>query len=252
LIWVKATGNGAANTLDGRTGDDALSGGLGNDTLDGGAGVDAADYSDKTAGVSILLNSSVLANMFVGGLLEDRVRNIENATGGAANDTLGGDSLANALAGAAGNDLLAGSLGADSLAGGAGNDSLKGGVADDSLDGGAGIDTADYSDKTAALSATLARATLVHVYADGVIEDHIKNIENVTGGAGNDTLGGDSLANTLVGAAGNDSLAGGLGSDSLTGGLGNDSLKGGAADDTLDGGAGVDTPVIRTRRSPSR
>jgi hypothetical protein len=35
---------------------------------------------------------------------------------------------------------------------------------------------------------TLAHATLVHVYAGGVIEDHIKNIENLTSGAGDDTL----------------------------------------------------------------
>ena len=92
------------------------------------------------------------------------------------------------------------------------------------LDGGAGVDTADYSDKTASVVVTLNGATDATVTVGGVAEDTIRNIENVTGGSGDDTLTGDDLRNTL-----------------LVSGGGNDMLKGGGGDDTLDGGAGVDT-----------
>jgi Ca2+-binding RTX toxin-like protein len=178
--------------------------------------------------------------VLVGGAVEDRIRNIENLTGGAGNDTLGGDSLANTLLGGAGFDSLAGGLGGDSLGGDAGSDSLGGGAGNDTLDGGAGIDVADYSDKGAAISVSLNTAALANVQVGGMVEDRVRNVENVTGGAGNDTLGGDSLAYGLAGGAGHDSLAGGAGNDTLSGGAGNDTLVSGLGADLLTGGAGPD------------
>ena len=68
----------------------------------------------------------------------------------------------------------------------------------DVLDGGAGIDTADYSDKTASVAVTLNGATDATVKVGGVAEDTIRNIENVIGGSGNDTLTGDGLVNNLT------------------------------------------------------
>ena len=56
-------------------------------------------------------------------------------------------------------------------------------------------------------------------------------IENAVGGSGNDTLNGNTFANSLDGGAGNDSLSGGAGNDSLSGGAGNDTLDGGEGDD---------------------
>ena len=44
----------------------------------------------------------------------------------------------------------------------------------------------------------------------------------MTGGAGNDTLTGNSQSNILIGGAGNDTLNGGAGNDTMLGGLGND------------------------------
>jgi Ca2+-binding RTX toxin-like protein len=128
-------------------------------------------------------------------------------------DTLVGDALANRLSGGAGDDVLRGGLGADVL------------------DGGAGVDTADYGDKTAAVVAALNGAANAVVKVGGAIEDVVRNVENLIGGAGADRLTGDALANSLSGRAGN---------DSLQGGAGDDSLNGGAGDDRLDGGAGVD------------
>jgi Ca2+-binding RTX toxin-like protein len=104
----------------------------------------------------------------------------------------------------------------------------------DTLDGGAGVDTALYTDKTAAVSVTLSGSTNATVLVGGVAEDTIRNVENVTGGSGNDILTGDSSANMLIGGVGNDKLSGGGGQDVLVGGNGND---------TLDGGAGADTAL---------
>ena len=141
-----------------------------------------ADYSDKTAAVVVTLNGATNATVTVGGVAEDTIRNIENVIGGSGGDTLTGDAC-------------------QCAAGGAGNDVLKGGGGNDVLDGGAGIDTADYSDKTAAVAVTLNGATNATVTVGGVAEDTIRNIENVIGGSGNDTLTGDGLANVLSATA---------------------------------------------------
>lgn len=61
------------------------------------------------------------------------------------------------------------------------------------------------------------------------------NIENAVGGAGNDTMTGNALANLLDGGAG---------SDTLNGGAGNDTLLAGAGNDLIDGGDGYDTVVF--------
>ena len=136
----------------------------------------------------------------MGGAANDIVSNIENITGGAGNDVLTGDAAGNALLGGAGNDLLAGLAGSDTL------------------DGGAGADTASYADKTLAVSVTLNGAAAVLVRIGGLVEDTIRNIENITGGSGDDIVTGDTLANVLSGGAGSDTLAGGGGGDTLSGG----------------------------------
>jgi ELWxxDGT repeat protein len=61
------------------------------------------------------------------------------------------------------------------------------------------------------------------------------------GGAGNDTLIGDALNDTLQGGDGDDSLLGLAGDDTLSGGNGNDTLVGGLGTDFLSGGPGIDT-----------
>ncbi|MBA3449483.1 MAG: hypothetical protein H0T56_18125 [Pseudaminobacter sp.] len=148
-------------------------------------------------------------------------------------DTLTGTPLADVLYGFGGNDTLIGNAGNDTLNGGSGNDTLRGGLGADTLDGGVGLDTADYSDWTGAVAVTLNGATNATVTVGGIAEDTIRNIENVTGGRGADTLTGDGLANILIGNAGNDTLNGGSGNDTLKGGLGADTLSGGVGNDTF-------------------
>ena len=69
-------------------------------------------------------------------------------------------------------------------------------------------------------------------------------IENAFGGDGNDTIIGNSAANTLYGGRGNDYLDGGAGNDILYGGAGNDTLIGGAGSNTLYGGKGNDFYIV--------
>ncbi len=198
-------GQGGNDALNGAGGDDLLTGGTGTDTLDGGTGTDTASFAEKTTAVVVTLNGATAATATVGGAAEDTLRNIENIIGGSGNDTFTGDTLANRFSGRAGTDVL---------------------------DGGAGTDTADYSERTAAVVVTLGGATNATISIGGVAEDTLRNIENIIGGAGNDTLAGDTAVNLL------------------SGGLGNDTLSGGAGIDTLDGGAGSDTVTFAGASSP--
>jgi Ca2+-binding RTX toxin-like protein len=200
----KLYGNEDSNSLSGEKGNDLLQGGAGIDTLDGGDGEDTADYSDKTAAVEVTLNGSSDAIVMVGGIDEDTIKNIENITAGSGDDSLIGD------------------VNANKINSGAGDDFLSGGSGKDQLDGGSGIDTADYSDKTYKVEVTLNVSKSSTVKVNGIAEDSIKNIENITTGSGDDVLKGDLTANQFSGGDGNDLLNGGLGNDVLTGGSGND------------------------------
>jgi Ca2+-binding RTX toxin-like protein len=215
------TGDSLANRLLGGGGNDSLDGGANNDTLVGGLGLDTADFSRSTQ--AIILN---LASGTAQGQGNDVLSEIENAIGSSGNDSLTGDSIANRMEG------------------GAGNDTLTGGAGNDSLFGGGNIDFVDFSRSTVAIRLNLATGT-----AQGEGNDVLREIENVIGGSGNDSLTGDWLANRIeggsgndavLGSAGNDSLLGSGGNDTLSGGEGNDWLSGGAGNDSLLGGAGID------------
>jgi Ca2+-binding RTX toxin-like protein len=158
-------------------------------------------------------------------------------------------SVSSTISGGNGNDTeLRTGAGADSINGGAGNDGpFIGGLGADNFVGGDvtlgdGIDEVSYSD--AGATSVVAdpddnnddgRDTNADGTADegDTIDD---DIENLTGGNGNDRLtGSNSLAN------GNNVLAGAGGNDQLNGLLGNDTLLGGAGDDAYNGGGDVDT-----------
>jgi uncharacterized delta-60 repeat protein len=195
--------------LKGGAGDDELIGGAGNDTLNGGGGFNCADYSGQTTNLSINLKIGVATGL--------------NAKGKAAIGTHKLTSIQEACAGS-GNDVLTSADTGSQLEGGDGNDILKGGAGKDNLDGGAGTDTADYSDKTDPVLVTLNGSTAATVSVNGVAEDRVVNVENVTCGSGNDTLTGDTNANVLKGGAGNDVITGCTGADTLTGNAGKDTF----------------------------
>jgi uncharacterized repeat protein (TIGR01451 family) len=86
-----------------------------------------------------------------------------------------------------------------------------------------------------------AQASGVATNTGGVV-----NIENVIGGAGNDSIVGSFAINSLVGGGGNDLILGGPGNDQLVGGSGDDVLIWGNGDgtDVIEGGAGNDTAMV--------
>ena len=118
----------------------------------------------------------------------------------------------------AGTDTL---LDIENLTGGSGNDTLTGNVGNNVLNGGGGTDTASYAGITSAVTVSLAITG-----------------SQVTGGAGSDTL---LNIENLTGGSGNDILTGNAGNNVIDGGAGNDTVIGGAGDDTLIGGDGIDT-----------
>ena len=169
---------------------------------------------------------------------------IENATGGAGNDSLIGNEVDNILDGGAGNDTLDGGAGADTLIGGAGNDVYIIDANDVITEGAAaGVDEVRTALSAYTLGANLDNLTFTPT--TGAFAGTGNTLDNlITAAGGNDTLVGAAGNDTLVGAAGNDSLDGGADNDSLQGGLGNDTLDGGIGVDTLDGGAGNDLYVV--------
>ncbi|GAB5374961.1 MAG: hypothetical protein AcusKO_14230 [Acuticoccus sp.] len=78
------------------------------------------------------------------------------------------------------------------------------------------------------------------IYGGFTIASQVE-IEDATGGGGNDLLIGNDLANTILGEGGKDSILGNGGRDTIDGGAGKDTIDGGSGSDSLTGGNGVDS-----------
>ncbi len=152
-LLVGGPGN---DTLDGRAGNDTLDGGSGSDSLTGGSGndtyvfdnalttevdtifealgggVDTLDFSRLLTAVNVNLSSATTTiaahtrrKVLVGAAGDAAF--LENAIGGAANDTLIGNAADNYLFGGNGDDTLNGRAGIDTLDGGDGIDTALNG-----------------------------------------------------------------------------------------------------------------------------
>ncbi len=230
---IIATG-GAANAIDGGAGDDFIAGGGGTDSLDGGDGNDTNSFQGIGADVVADLGSGQASYQLANGnTIFETFSNFENLDGSSNDDILSGDGGANTLTGNDGNDELSGRGGNDILDGGDGNDILRGGGGNDQLDGGDGIDTADFTDIGVGVEIDLANGNAEYVVGGNVVVDTIKNVENVTGSANDDTISGDD---------GDNLLAGGAGADTINGGDGNDVLRG----DALGSGEAITVTVTNT------
>lgn len=221
-----------ADTMNGENGDDLLDGGLGADVFNGGSHTlfagDTATYASRSGAVTVNLDASAGDGEAAE---NDRVNaDVEKLIGGSGPDTLRAleaDIVPNTFSGGGGNDVLDGGGSTDVLNGDSGNDSLDGGdgVVRDLLNGGANTDTADYSARTAAVTADLAGNG-----GDGQATENDQigsDVENLTGGGGNDALTGSGVANVLLGGNGNDTLTALAGNDVLDGGGGSDLMLGG-------------------------
>ncbi|TSD84416.1 hypothetical protein FFK22_032610, partial [Mycobacterium sp. KBS0706] len=195
------TGTAGANVLQGWNGNDVLRGMAGADRLDGGAGNDTASYNISYIGITVDLSAGTAGG---GDAQGDILVSIENVIGSQRDDRLTGNAGVNILDGQDGNDLLRGGAGADVI------------------DGDDGIDTVSYYYDTVGVSIDLGAHTASGGEAQG---DVLVAIENLTGGQGNDTLGGNVRANVLQGWGGDDILRGGAGADRLDGGAGSDTAS---------------------------
>jgi Ca2+-binding RTX toxin-like protein len=134
--------------------------------------------------------------------------------------------------------------GTDEMYGMEGNDTFDmdvyatGGAGNDKHDGGNGIDTADYADRTAAITADLTAQT----GGQAGETDKLIAIESVIGGSAGDTLRGAGTNDRLNGGPGDDVLDGRGGADTLIGGTGVDTVSyaavAGPVTVSLDGTAG--------------
>ncbi|MCR0985293.1 calcium-binding protein [Roseomonas populi] len=171
----------------------------------------------------------------------------DSLSGTSGSDTMRGGAGRDLIDGKDGNDLLNGGADGDTLLGGAGNDILSGTAGNDILDGGDGRDWLDLSAATAAVAVDLGRTAAQTLVADQG-RDAVLGIENVLGGAFDDSLVGASGENTLSGGGGDDLLFGQDGADTLSGDAGADTLDGGLGADVLAGGAGNDTYIVDSMR----
>jgi Ca2+-binding RTX toxin-like protein len=207
-------------------------------TIDGEANWDELRYATSLAETLVLDAGTINIESFVigtgsGGLADTSGTNSASIDASALlyGATFAGNSGDNTLIGTGFADSLNGGAGNDFLEGRDGDDILDGGTGNNLLDGGAGSDTASYALVTEPLNIQLPdQGDLVVVLGDR--QDLLRDIENLTSGAGDDWLIGNQATNTLIGNAGHDHLEGRAGDDFLDGGTGNNVLDGGAGSDT--------------------
>jgi Ca2+-binding RTX toxin-like protein len=219
-------GNNAANRLLGKDGhdlilgeggDDNINGGPGADTMHGGLGNDEFhvdnpedqvtenDHEGRdrvVSSVSFNLPSSI-EELWLLGTLELKGR------GNALANLIEGNEGQNDLQGYDGNDTLHGGIGADTLDGGAGEDSMRGGAGDDLF---FVMDTGDV-----VLELAHGGADTIITAINLTLPDHVEALRiaegvsgiTISGGAGNDMMIGNGLANTFNGGAGDDVILAG-------------------------------------------
>lgn len=212
-----------------------------------GGGNDTVDGSALTQGMMLYLTSgywgyigtqsSLISS--AGQVTVNFGTTIENAKGGAGNDTIVGNATSN------------------HLYGGAGDDTLTGGAGDDTLEGGTGIDTAVFSGTRS--NFILANTAASYIAIDRVATegwDTLTGIEKISFAGSIVTLGTASdIGLYIEGTLSGDTLQGTSGQDIMFAEAGNDILQPGTGNDYVDGGAGVDTVIqsgMRTGSTVSR
>ncbi len=204
---------------------DLMFGDIGDNVLEGGAGADRLSGSDNLIGgfeggdtVSYALSAAAVnVDLRRQGAQPGSVETIAQSGGDAAGDLL---AAFEKIIGSAFNDTLTGDDSVNTLFGGRGNDVLRAIGDGDRLYGGDGSDTLTFAGETFGTDVRLGNA-IANFGSDtaGLFE-----IENVTGGLGNDSIFGDQFANVLNGGDGDDRIEGGFGNDTLIGGVGVDTI----------------------------
>lgn len=242
-------GNAAINVLAGiggrdrlvGTGNDFLAGGAGNDRLEGQGG-DFADYGNVANHPLLTGRAAQVAQdgnaAIVRGIKVDMTRSssqvYDDGTGSASDP--GMDDLVGGFGGIVGTSFadtikLGGAGAAMKIYGGGGDDVITARHAADQIDGGEGMDTVVWSYASASDFVTFDMTTGERGGLGALA--FMTYIEHMTGGPGDDTLGGDVSDNILIGGNGNDRLIGYGGSNILVGGAGRDTFVGGEGTDVF-------------------
>ena len=270
------TGDGLANQLEGREGNDDLDGGAGNDILIGGSGQDAlvagsgndtlkgdegnddfdlganlnaADKIDGGVGTDELtLSGDYSAGVVFGATTVVNIESIIVQDGGSYNLKLA--NITNALELAVDGTALTGSNAlildgsletANSLiaTGGAGNDALIGGGGTDTLDGGEGDDTLNGGANSDVLKGGAGADSMTGGLGIDIVS-YETSAEGVTVDLSNNAnnAGGDAAGDKLSLV---ENLLGSEHDDNLTGDVNANVLEGGKGADTMAGGSGIDT-----------
>ena len=184
--------NNGSDSVVGTSADETFVANGGNDSIDGGGGNDTIDMVNAgSSGSVVSLAGFHIASSGATGI--DTLVSIENVRGSSGNDFIIGDDGANVIYATTGSDTI---------------------------DAGGEIDTYDASAASVNLLINLQTDTVSGTGYSG----SLTNIENATGGSGNDTITGQT------GQA-----------NALAGGGGSDTFKNLGSGDTADGGGGIDT-----------
>ncbi|CAN7620927.1 calcium-binding protein [Rhizobium sp. LjRoot258] len=208
------SGNGGNDFLLGGNGDDTFNGGAGDDIISGGEGSsDQADYIGDLQDFTFTRNADNSVTVLSERDGSDTLVNVENIR--IYVEDLSSHETYSLL------DLVP--LPTDDI--------FTANGSPQTFDGGLGSDTVDYSLAAERIWADLS-------INDDVYGDTLISIENLTGSAFGDYVGGNAVANILRGGDGADGLDGAAGNDTLIGGSGDDWFNGGAGNDVIDGGDG--------------
>ncbi|HEY5976644.1 MAG TPA: calcium-binding protein [Solirubrobacterales bacterium] len=202
---VIVTGRGP-DVIHGAGGNDVICGGAGRDVINGDRG------KDRLFGMAAddVLHGGRGSDDLDGGEGSDRV------SGNTGNDQVDG--------GPGDGDKADGGPGDDDVGGGSGDfDTVLGGIGNDSIDGGPGShDIASYENAGGAIDADLVTGVV-----EGAEQETLAGIEDVLGGAGDDTLAAsDTDTSRLDGGPGDDLLLGVTPDDQAFGGPGSDECVG--------------------------
>jgi Ca2+-binding RTX toxin-like protein len=160
--------------------------------------------------------------------------------GGTGNDHLIAGTGQNTLDGQAGDDTLFGFTGNDNMNGREGNDTLLPGTGRDVAVGGTGRDRVSYANHSGPVIISVDGAANDGAAGEG--DNVARDVEELEGSSGSDTLVGNELVNRFFGSPGNDLYIGGAGNDDYL--ASND-----PGADTFQGGGGtVDAVSYNSRR----
>lgn len=207
-------GTSGDDTLKSGAGADVLMGNAGADKMSGGAGDDiyfVDDAGDRVIEAAGGGSDRVFASASWSMASHQEIETLRaDGVGAISGVTLGGNEFDNRLIGGSGNDVLKGGGGNDRLEGNAGADTLSGGIGNDTYyvdDAGDRVNESvgNGIDRVlASASWTMAaHQEIEFLRADGA------------GALSGVALGGNELANCLIGGGGSDMLVGGGGNDSF-------------------------------------